>query len=674
MKKHLLLFSSLLLISLSTIGQTLIWEAFDAAQMPPTGWTLNGYTAQWSTGGSSNAGGVAPEAIFTYIQATGISRFISPSLNTTGLTSLKLNFKHMYDDYTGAGPKVGVATRSNQATTWNTVWEINPTANVGPETIDVTINNSDVGSADFQICFYVNGNMYNVDYWYLDNILLFNPLTLNGGLIALTNPTYFGDPVPVTGTIMNVGTTAITNFEVNWTLDNGPVYSTTFSSLNIPMLGTYDFTTTDQIVTVIGSHNLTVWINKVNGVTDLDQSNDTAMANVNKVSHVIDKKPIYEEFTSSTCAPCAQFNQGFVPWCITNEDNITLVKYQMNWPGTGDPYYTEEGGVRREYYGVGYVPDLYVNGAQVATDMTAVQNAYNQGILEPGLCKVAAKHTLTGTTINVDATVLPFADFSNVRIHIIVFENTTTGNVASNGETEFHHVMMKMIPDANGTTANLTDRVPFNITQSVNLAGTNIEEYDDLGVSILIQGYANKKIYQSGYFVENGVFNTEARLQMINVDGTPIPDFNPDTFDYTVHLPSSATEVPELTGIPIDVNETVIVVPTVDLPGSTTIDVFAENLVNHNLYTVDFVVGGVGTGDNIVQPVNLYPNPTRGLVHILNAYGAQINVYNASGTLVKTVEQFNSNTLDLSNLNQGVYFLSVEKPGKQVIRKKIVIL
>ncbi|MEZ5197672.1 MAG: hypothetical protein R2764_15170 [Bacteroidales bacterium] len=33
---------------------------------------------------------------------------------------------------------------------------------------------------------------------------------------------------------------------------------------------------------------------------------------------------------------------------------MTLVKYQMNWPGVGDPYYTE-GGAERNYYGVSWV-------------------------------------------------------------------------------------------------------------------------------------------------------------------------------------------------------------------------------------------------------------------------------------------------------------------------------
>ena len=37
-------------------------------------------------------------------------------------------------------------------------------------------------------------------------------------------------------------------------------------------------------------------------------------------------------------------------FCNNNPGKYTYVKYQMNWPAPGDPYYTNEGGVRKTYY------------------------------------------------------------------------------------------------------------------------------------------------------------------------------------------------------------------------------------------------------------------------------------------------------------------------------------
>jgi hypothetical protein len=673
MKRKLLLFTALVMFSPLIFGQTFVWEAFNAGQMPPTGWTFDGYASNWSVGNSNNAGGDPPEAVFTYSSANSTSRFISPTLDLTGHTSIKLNFWHMYDDFTGAGPKVGVATRSNGGA-WNIVWEINPTSNVPSTQVDLTINNSDVGSSTFQFCFYVTGNFYNLDYWYLDNILVYNPLNLDAGITGITTPLYIGGPSPVTGQIMNFGTSTINSAEINWQLDAGPVFSSSFTGLSLPSLGTYDFTSTDLISTTIGTHTLTAWVNKVNGDVDDDQGNDTLSKDINKVSHVVPNKPLFEEFTSSTCSPCAAFNTTFVPWCQSHDDSITLVKYQMNWPSPGDPYYTAEGGVRRDYYGCNFVPDLYLGGSQIATDVGAVQAGFEQALLKSGLVQIASSHTITGTTINVNTTVLPFANFPDVRIYIIVFEYVTTGNVGSNGETEFHHVMMKMIPDGYGTTASLVDRVPFTITQSVDLSSTNVEEYNDLGVAILVQDYSSKQVFQSAYSVQDGSFNTEARLQLIQMDGATLTGFDPDVFNYDVNLPQGTTVVPDITADPMDPNATVVIVPAATLPGTTTIDVFAENLVNHNLYSVNFILPGIGINENPEQSVSVYPNPTRGLIYILNAYGSKVSVYSADGSTLQTVDHLAGNSLDLTGYTQGVYFIVIEKPDHSVIRKKVVIL
>ncbi|MFH1161132.1 MAG: T9SS type A sorting domain-containing protein, partial [bacterium] len=658
-------------LSVVTFGQTFIWEGFDSGQMPPTGWTLNGYAAQWSISNTANAGGTPPEAMFTYISATGVSRFISPAIDLTGLTSVQFSFKHYYDDYTGAGPKVGVATRSGGGA-WAIVWEINPTTNVGPEQIDLVISNSNVGATDFQFCFYVDGNMYNIDYWYLDNILLFNPLNLDGAITMISTPSFIGGPTPVEGTVMNMGLTTITGLQIDWQLNNGPIHSTTFTGLSLQTLDTYNFDCTDQVNASIGTHILTVWIKLVNGIVDDDQNNDTLRKVIKKACNIIPRKPCFEEFTSSTCAPCAAFNANFVPWCQQHDDQITLVKYQMNWPGAGDPYYTAEGGVRRNYYGVSWVPWLVCNGSFTETTMGAVQTAFDLALLQPGLVDLVASHNLSGTNMNVNATTLPFVDFTNAVLHIIVFEYITTGNVGTNGETEFHHVMMKMMPDANGTTTNLSDRQPFTVDETVDLSGTNVEEWDDLGVLVLVQDLATAEIYQSIYSVENGVFGTEARLDDILIDGTSLPGFDPDVFTYDVEVPGGVL-IPQVTGLPMDPNATVIVVDATTIPGTTTIDVFAEDLTTHNVYNVNWIFA-VGQDEVKQDAIRAYPNPTNSFVYIQGALHARVAVYTAAGIEVKSIEDFTGNSINLSDLSEGVYMLSVQTQKGNLIQKKIALI
>jgi hypothetical protein len=676
MKSKILLFSLFMVLTSAIFGQTFLWESFDAGQMPPTGWSINGLPAQWSIGNSNNAGGVIPEGKFSYTDANTSTRLISPMIDLTGLTSVKFSFKFFYDYYGNPAPKIGIATRSHIGA-WTSVWEITPTSNVGPLQIDTTISNGDVGQTDFQVCMYLNGNMFNLDYVYVDNFLLYKPLNRDGALVSLvTTPyySYFADPLPVKGSIINTGLITINSVDIQWQLDGGAVHNSTFSGLSLSTQQMYDFTCADLLVAGIGLHNLKVWIAKINGSSDEYLPNDTLTKPLNRVCNTVPKKPLFEEFTSSTCSPCESFNSDFVPWCNTNENNITLIKYQMNWPSPGDIYYTAEGGVRRDFYGVGGVPDLYCNGGAVVTEIPDVNVAYTQGLAQIGIVDLAATHTLTGHVIDITATVLPFADFPNCKLYIVVMEKVTHNNVGSNGETSFEHVMMKMIPDASGISMNLTDRVPFTFTQSVDLTGTHVEEWNDLIVGIFVQDQGIKMIYQSAYSLENGVLGTEARLASIMNDGTLLAGFSSDTYDYDVVLPSGTVTAPEITATPIDPKSVVIIVPAGELPGTTAIDVFAEDLITHTLYTVNFTVGGVGMDQEKVKNVVVYPNPTKGMVYLMNADHSVLTLTTVGGEVVRKINDFTGTSMNLNSLAKGVYILSIQKPDGTMIRKKIVLL
>jgi len=197
------------------------------------------------------------------------------------------------------------------------VWETTPTGNVGPLQKDLDISNGDVGQSEFQVCVYLNGNMYNIDYVFVDNLMLFHPLNLDGAMISLAStPAYFAGPVPVKGTIMNTGVTSITDAEIEWQVDGSAIHNSTFTGLSVATQQMYDFTCTDLLAAVIGQHDLKVWIKTINGSTDNDQTNDTLVKQVSKVCNTVPKKPLFEEFTSSTCAPCASFNAGSYPGAI----------------------------------------------------------------------------------------------------------------------------------------------------------------------------------------------------------------------------------------------------------------------------------------------------------------------------------------------------------------------
>jgi hypothetical protein len=65
--------------------------------------------------------------------------------------------------------------------------------------------------------------------------------------------------------------------------------------------------------------------------------------------------------------------------------------------------------------------------------------------------------------------------------------------------------MMKMIPDAEGTTVTLTDGEFSSVSGSVDMSSTFVEDMDDLGVAVFVQEASSKMIFQSAYSVESMV-------------------------------------------------------------------------------------------------------------------------------------------------------------------------
>ena len=173
MKKTLLIVM-LALVPAVVYGQVYLDEHFNG-DFPPAGWTVDLHPENWMASVSNHAGGSSPEAEFNWEPqfTSGYSRLISPHINLTGVTALKIQFRHFVDWY--ASPfTIGVATRHGNGA-WNVVYSTNPTGNVGPAVVSRTISNGDVGASDFQICWYFSGNTLNIDYWFFDDILLYQP-------------------------------------------------------------------------------------------------------------------------------------------------------------------------------------------------------------------------------------------------------------------------------------------------------------------------------------------------------------------------------------------------------------------------------------------------------------------------------------------------------------------
>jgi hypothetical protein len=299
--------------------------------------------------------------------------------------------------------------------------------------------------------------------------------------------------------VKNVGLNQATSFDASYQIDEGDIVTQNFSGLELDQTDSYAITFDQPWAATPGSYTLKVWVSNMNGAgNDNDTENDELSKTINIASQTTANLPLFESFTSSTCPPCASFNGSVFNAFLTNNiNNLAIIKYQMNWPGNGDPYYNADGGIRRTYYGVSAVPMLFAGGNSITLSADELNNQLTALGEAEAFFDISATATYTGTTVEAKIDISPYITAPGLKLHVAVVEKETTGNTGSNGETSFKYVMMKMLPDANGTSVDFVDGEQFSVTLSKNLSSTFIEQYTDLMLVVFIQNSDNKEIFQS---------------------------------------------------------------------------------------------------------------------------------------------------------------------------------
>ena len=191
-----------------------VTESFAASTLP-TGWATQnvgtGITERWSMSNTATAGGAAYELKCTYLNLSpATTRIITPAINTVGVSQVTFSFKHMLDAY-AAGVTLRLQT-SNDKTTWtNTSWSVATSAtNIAAATVNVTVT-TNLNSSTTYFALVADGNLYQIDYWYIDNI------SITSGS-ATTIPT-------VTTTAASVITSSSATSGGNVTADGGATVS-----------------------------------------------------------------------------------------------------------------------------------------------------------------------------------------------------------------------------------------------------------------------------------------------------------------------------------------------------------------------------------------------------------------------------------------------------------------
>jgi len=317
-------------------------------------------------------------------------------------------------------------------------------------------------------------------------------------------------PLTVAGTVLNTGTASVTGFTLSYSVDGGAPVSTPISATLAPG-GSYSYEHPTTWNAVVGPHDLNITISNING--DAIAANNTFNAELGVASQSEPRVTVIEQFTSSTCPPCAGLNTTFAPTLDglnTNDagSNVAAIKYHLNFPNPGnDPSYNPDANTRRGYYDVQGIPDLYIDGKPMASVAAAYiqEQAARNAFVDLDL-----DYTLTGNTIDVTVGMTPYWAYTGAhKLHIAIVENSYNYAASTTNQDQFHYVQRKMMPNGSGNTLTaLVDGVTQTVNRShtivlgnpapgnYNTWGTNL---NNLTLVAFVQNTATKEILQAAF-------------------------------------------------------------------------------------------------------------------------------------------------------------------------------
>jgi hypothetical protein len=384
-------------------------------------------------------------------------------------------------------------------------------------------------------------------------------------------------PFDISARFRNIGTSALTSGTFNYSVNGGTPVSNALSSLNVAKFAyTNASSTTKWNPTAAGTYVIKAWISSPNGGADGASANDTAVLSVKVWENFVVRKSLFEVFTSSTCPPCKPGNEVLQGVLDNNPGQFAVIKYQYNFPGTGDPYYTLETAVRGNYYGgINSVPRMQIDGQWNSNPNSFTQTIFDQYQSKPAFVEIKPTQVVNAATKSIDITakVKPLVSLpGNFTLRMAVVERQTTQNVKNNGETEFNWVMKKMVPDPVGLLLNLNNanveqtfnqsftfegnfRLPASAVNSsgqyigIDLATEHsVEQFDDLITVVFVQDDATKEVLQAEWS-STGIYSSAKEVSMSDLGATIYP--NPAKSNFNIKLQemqSGSVAIYDLTG------------------------------------------------------------------------------------------------------------------------------
>jgi hypothetical protein len=302
----------------------------------------------------------------------------------------------------------------------------------------------------------------------------------------------------------------------------------------------------------------------------------------------------------------------------TNPNATYIVNDAAGLPGTTEVVATAEDGVTNLTY---YVNFVFANPAPAtAAPVPTHESAYVISVFSDTYTDIA------GTNFNPgwgQTTQVSFLDI--VGNETMLYENFNYQGTQFNGNQdlsnmEYMHVdiwtadatVLQVTPVSASSGEFLVDLTPLN-QGSWNSYDIPLSNFTGVSMADIHQLKFDGQggVNPSNVYLDNIFFwknppaaGTDATLSDLQVDGSTVDGFSPNILNYTVELPFGTTIVPTVTATTTDANATYVIDNATALPGTTSVEVTADDEVTMLTYNVNFTVEDAVPTEGAPTPVH----------------------------------------------------------------------
>ena len=447
-----------------------------------------------------------------------------------------------------------------------------------------------------------------------------NCSSIDAKLSALTFPGFVmpNTDVNITGTVKNVGTDAITSFDVDYTINGGASVGTySVTGQNITTGNTYNFThdvvfnqSTEAVYTI------EVTISNVNGGTDGNTLDNVMTAGINVNSSQLERTVLIEQFTTEQCPNCPPV-LAYMEGIYDNDPNCIMLTHHAG-------YYTDF--LTNQMHGD--MLDFFNDGGSTYAPAGMMDRAYDGG-----------DHDGDGT---------------NDPGPVFWDGEPYGGNRITEREAMPAFVSVNICGTYN-TTSHVFDGKVY---------GEFLDNFTNVGTALFV---SEDHIAQESQASAPAGFEHRYTARAVAGDRLGEAVTSPTTAGSTYEKAYTTTMDASWA-----YDNLYLVAFVANMNASDVNDREVANAIQIKLSDIPVCQVGVTSIEN--SSINIFPNPSTGIINVKGAENSTIEVLNSIGQIVLTVNNAsNMESVNLSDYNEGTYIVRVITNNNITVKKVNIV-